>query len=315
MRPRLAFTARTKHQHSLRRWFLFISCFACAIARRQLQHVAHTDIRSVLKACPIFEVGVESLEEGVPMVFPSHITEVMDLVDHTFILSLSGCETSVPSHLVNRSTCILGELLDSCAPGEFKTGPYKHAMKVSFMHAAILDRAHVSGFRHALLIEDDITLHNRNFSHTFSTDFQHLLDSHVWSMIRFGFRPYFLQSEGASRCSTICRCLIGRFGVHLCRLQRSGCDLRSSDFYVIKADIFLQLRDRILDSQQPTTRRIVDAHPMRTFKNQWLVLPQVSSQKVLDIPTDYQIGLGAAYVHKCAGPRPLPDVLLHQTIS
>lgn len=314
-RSGLAFTARTKQRQTLRRWILFALCSLCAVARRQPRSARRTDIRSALKSCANFEVGFEAPTETGPKVFPNYITDVMGLVDHTFILSLSGCETRVPRSLANRSTCILGELLDSCAPSEFTTGPYKHALKVSFMHAVVLDRARSSGFRHAMLIEDDITLHRRKFSQEFSTDFQHLLDSHAWSIIRFGFRPFFLQSEGASRCSTVCRCLIGRFGAHLCRLRRSGCDLRSSDFYVIKSDTFLHLRDRILDRQQPTTRRIVDLHPMRSVGNQWLVLPQVSSQRVLDIPTDYQIGLGAAYVHKCAGPRPLPDLLLQQTSS
>jgi hypothetical protein len=55
--------------------------------------------------------------------------------------------------------------------------------------------------------------------------------------------------------------------------------------------------------------------PMRQFAKQWLLLPQISIQTKLDIPVDYQIGLGALYVKKCVHPRPLAEVVTRQVFK
>ena len=315
-RPGSSLTTRARRRYLPCRWGIFFLLSAtCGGGYIQSRVEEQTDIAAVLRSCGAFEVGINVAREDDSAIFPDYITDVMFLADHIFVLSLNGCKTSLRGDLVRKTTCVLGERLDSCAPLEFRTGSYKHAMKVSFMHAVVLHVAKQSGLRHALVIEDDISVHVRDYSHEFVTDVAALLNSDAWSLIRFGFRPYFLESEGASPCSSVCRCKVGQFGHHLCGLRRSGCDLRSSDFYFINSNVFLKLRDKILDRKQPTTRRIIDVHPMRSFPNQWLVLPQVSSQNVLDIPVDYQIGLGAAYVHKCVGPRPLPKTLLQQKVS
>ena len=81
--------------------------------------------------------------------------------------------------------------------------------------------------------------------------------------------------------------------------------MRSSDFYVISESAYEPLRLKILDLKQANSKRIVDTRPMRHLAKQWLLLPQISIQTKLDVPVDYQIGLGALYVKKCVHPRPL----------
>ena len=51
---------------------------------------------------------------------------------------------------------------------------------------------------------------------------------------------------------------------------------------------------------------------MRYFAKQWLALPQISIQIKLDIPVDYQVGLGALYAKKCVYPRPLSELVTRQ---
>jgi len=67
-----------------------------------------------------------------------------------------------------------------------------------------------------------------------------------------------------------------------------------------------------LDLKQANSKRIIDTGPMRSLANQWLILPQASIQAKLDIPMDYQIGLGALYVKKCVMPRPVPRIVSQQ---
>ena len=93
-----------------------------------------------------------------------------------------------------------------------------------------------------------------------------------------------------------------------------GCDMRSSDLYVLPSHAFLGLRRLLLDLKKPNTKRIVDVHPMRAYGKQWIFLPQISYQRTLDIPADYQIGAGALYVKKCVGPRPVSPLVSNQLV-
>ena len=241
------------------------------------------------------------------------VAEMLSLVDHTFVLSTEGCKTSLPVELHKKSTCILGKRLDECAPSVLLAGAYQHAMKVTFAHAFILQMAVRANYRHIVVIEDDLVFVERNFSSTVRKDFSILIQSKSWSFIRFGYRPYFLQHSANIPCPSQCRCSTSHeFGEHFCRLRAKGCDLRSSDLYVLRAPYFHLLREKLLNTKVSSSKRIVDTHPFKQFADQWLFVPQVSFQRTLDIPMDYQLGLGALYNHKCVGPRPLQPILRQQ---
>ena len=101
-------------------------------------------------------------------------------------------------------------------------------------------------------------------------------------------------------------------GEEFCKLASSGCDIRSSGFYVIHLRFYQSLLSNIIDLKQANSKRITDTRPMRLIAQQWLVLPQVSIKTQLDIPMDFQLGLGALYVKKCVHPRPLPATVARQ---
>ena len=108
-------------------------------------------------------------------------------------------------------------------------------------------------------------------------------------MIRFGFRPYFLEKTSREPCPTECRCYIKHdMAREFCKLSKPGCDMRSSDFYVIHKTSYAPLLSKLLDLKQANSKRIIDTAPMRSLANQWLILPQASIQTKLDIPIDYQ---------------------------
>jgi len=295
---------------------LFFLCFSLTHEMSNTSLSLYDNLLSGLETCDDFETRLASVDEWSDSM-PSVLSSMLLFVDHTFVLSVDGCESKIPASLESRATCIVGRVLDRCTPARFVRGKYKHAMKVTFTHAMVLLISQRSGYRHVAVIEDDIKFVERKLSPGSVHDFFQLLQTNSWSLIRFGYRPYFLQDGGgATPCPMKCRCEINaNMGDHLCKLPKAGCDLRSSDFYVVHSRHFLDLASRTLDMSVQNSQRIVDVYPMRAFSNQWLFLPQVSYQATLDIPADYQLGAGALYVKKCAGPRPLPHAVTQQFSS
>ena len=252
-----------------------------------------------------------AIEEG--NMLPGDLEKMLDAVDHTFILSFDSCMTRLPHTLVNKATCVRGQQLDICAPKQFTQGPYKHGMKVSFMHAAVMRVAQLSEYKHIAVIEDDAIFRHRTFSASAVEDFRRLLRSHSWTLIRFGYRPYFLEESSRKRCPPRCQCTVqSEFGPEFCRISRSGCDLRSSDLYVARSNVYLSLQKRILDVKRANSKRIIDKGTMASFADQWLMLPPISLQTQLDVPLDFQLGLGALFVTKCVVPRPLSYIAAQQ---
>ena len=269
--------------------------------------------RESIRACKGFTSLLTSDEDNSSMPIPSPILDSLVQVDHTFVLSFDSCQLRLPLSFSGKATCVIGLSLDHCTPKVFVRGPYTHAMKVSFTHAAILQLAHDAGYKHVAIIEDDVFVRRDGFSRNMAHDFGILLRSGSWSLIRFGFRPYFLEESSREHCPSKCRCTIQKHvGEEFCELTSSGCDIRSSDFYVIHAGFYLSLLSRIIDLKQANSKRIIDTRPMRHIAQQWLVIPQVSMQTQLDIPMDFQLGLGALYVKKCVHPRPLPATVARQ---
>tara|TARA_B110000003_G_C16487841_1_gene472243 strand:- start:271 stop:852 length:582 start_codon:yes stop_codon:yes gene_type:complete len=186
-------------------------------------------------------------------------------------------------------------------------------MKVSFTHATVLHLAQQAQHKHIAVLEDDVIIRHGAFTENLVRDFRALLASNAWGILRLGFRPYFLEKSSREHCPSKCQCHIKKnIGEQFCELSRVGCDMRSSDFYVIHENYYKLLRSKILDLRQANSKRIVDTHPMSHVIKQWLLLPQISIQTKLDIPVDYQIGLGALYVKKCVHPRPLPRLVTQQ---
>jgi len=198
--------------------------------------------------------------------------------------------------------------LDKCAPSRYIAGDFTHAVKVSFAHAAMIEISQRDGYRSVAVIESDAIFTSDEFSVDAVTGFKNILHTDDWNLIRFGYRPYFLEESSRTRCARSCRCNINTlFSRDFCKLEGTGCDIRSSDFYVIHSNVFGQLKSKLLDLRSPNSKRIIDTWPIRTTSKQWILVPHGTIQRTLDIPLDYQIGLQSLYVKKCVGPRPVSD--------
>ena len=298
------------------RWrnlFCLVVCMCLFRIKKDNRRLVQKRFRESVDACRGFSQPL-GVSDDVP--FSTHISEILFKIDHVFVLSIDMCELKLPRSFAGRASCVNGPTLDACAPNEFIRGPYTHAIKVSFMHAAVLYLAQKANYRHVALMEDDVVVRHGVFSDHLSPDFGNILESSSWSMIRFGFRPYFLEKTSRKHCPTECRCYIKQnMAREFCKLPKPGCDIRSSDFYVIHKNSYAPLLSKLLDLKQANSKRIIDTSPMRSLANQWLILPQASIQTKLDIPMDYQIGLGALYVKKCVMPRPVPWIASQQFVN
>ena len=243
---------------------------------------------------------------------PKRIIGMFSTVEHVFILAKHECSKRVDTTFRRHFSCVRGAVLDGCAPQKYIRAPEAHAMKVTFSHAFIMSHAHTMGYSTIAVVEEDAVFLQRNYSKDVLLNFSHLLRSSDWGIIRLGFRPYFLQVDAVSPCPQKCRCDVGRFGDHWCELRSAGCDMRSSDAYIINIKHYLPFREMLLDLRVSNRDRIVDTVPIRMISHQWLLLPQASYQAKLDIPLDYQIGLSALYTTKCVHPRPVPELLVKQ---
>ncbi len=283
---------------------LFSICRAQKFSK--FSHTQMSEFENSIESCRDYLLPMTMSRDANSTAMPAVVSRLLHKVDHIFVISYTHCKTVLTPELRQSGTCVIGKALDDCAPKHFMKGAHVHALKVTFSHAAVLKQALDSGFKNIAVLEDDVAFIPRSYSADLDQQFSRLLSSNSWSMIRLGFRAYFLESSAIPPCPHVCRCSFhAGIGDHFCELRNAGCDLRSSDLYILNSRHFSQLQRLLLDLRQANPKRIVDVYPMRALAKQWIMLPQVSFQRQLDIPLDYQLGLSALYTSKCAGPRPL----------
>jgi len=184
-----------------------------------------------------------------------------------------------------------------------------HGYAVSMSHAAILARALDLRQDKIVIIEDDVT------SLSFDRDASPLrimLQLNTWDIIRFSFRPYFVEKafahsniEGTnfrdtmSSCPEECLCQVDPSNkqAKFCKLRSEGCDLRSSDFYAVRSSAFHDLIRRMLDFENPL--RVIDWYILQETGNQWLSLEPFTTQGHLDIPNGLQVAFHNTFVQQC----------------
>jgi len=311
---RIQHARSTRHRKTLGQCALLFVSLLLVSSQVLFRKPSSRAFREAISECRNFTQPLEL--DADRKYFPDTLSQMLLQIDHVFVLSFDSCKTTLSPAFSGRATCVVGRKLDVCAPRAYIRGPYTHAVKVSFMHATVLHLAQKSLYEHIVVLEDDAIIRHHALSANLVQEFRALLESNAWSIVRFGFRPYFLEDSSRNHCPLKCRCWIKkRVSEQFCELSHAGCDMRSSDFYVIQKRYYEPMRSRILDLRQADSKRIVDMRPMRQFAKQWLLLPQISIQTKLDIPVDYQIGLGALYVKKCVHPRPLAEVVTRQVFK
>lgn len=239
------------------------------------------------------------------------LSRLLQVAEHTFILAKTNCsKILLLPGVEKRATCVCGETVDACAPDTIASSELSHGYKVTFAHAYIMYLAEASGYKDVCVIEEDVLVSTWHNVGNVVRDVEFVMSKKKWSFIRFGYRPYFFESEGSLSCPRNCACKLHVGCTRICELQSIGCDMRSSDFYFVQQPIFSPFRKLMTGTRFKRSRRIVDVMPMNSFGHQWFSVPQISFQGSLDVPMTYQIGLSLKFLQQCVFPGPSATELL-----
>jgi hypothetical protein len=164
---------------------------------------------------------------------------------------------------------------------------------VGFSHAFVHLYSEQHEYRTIAVLEEDFFV-ERTFDQAQVRNLGRLLENNQWTFIRMGRRPYFLEGlTYPESCPLQCKCeQVKDFGSGLCRMHNSGCDMRSSDFYISSKRVFKKFAEILHDAVKypwqefhervsPHKRErspVIDMDVLQSFKNQWSVIPQLSFQ-------------------------------------
>lgn len=244
------------------------------------------------KSC---ETALHSLESSIlGTELHKSVIDILSLVDHAFILSVERCKKFyVPVQLRGKLTCVVGREIDSCVFGKRELAYVDYSERAGFSHAY----AHLYAKRHGLktiaVLEEDFFV-SRDIHPSHLSHMQNLLQTELWTFVRIGRRPYFLEGLlHPDKCPLQCECkLVAEFGLDLCHMQYSSCDMRSTEFYIASQRVFSRFAELVHDAGkypwQPADGRdspairtrypIIDVDVVPSFENQWYILPQLSFQ-------------------------------------
>ena len=216
------------------------------------------------------------------------------MAEQVYVLCVDCGEVSVPSSWRDKVLLVDGKRIDDCV----KDHHMDHWHRATFSHAIAVSHARARGFGNVAVVEDDA---RSDFTVVFSDadyeDFATLLRQPArWNFIRLGWRPYALETAIGDGCPRQCRCE-EVVGARTCAIAGSGCDLRSSDAYLVARGAYNSYIHRL-------QLGVVDFDVLQSFDKMVLVNPMVSYQEKLDITMDSQRDLQAAFRHKCVGVGP-----------
>jgi len=136
----------------------------------------------------------------------------------------------------------------------------------------------------------------------------------AWKLIRPSVRPHLFEKFELKKsltggmvevttgthdglvCPTQCHCVNTRVEGQLCRLNAGGCDLRSSDMYLLHNTAYDELITELFTGTDDT---IIDHYVLQNVDSAWLVHPSVTTQAKLDIDRAVQHRVQDLFEEKC----------------
>ena len=230
-------------------------------------------------AVDILEQTIRSANYKSYSRFNARVTHFLHKVDHIFLMTTSMCEfENLPHQWSNSSSCVNVRDFDTSLYGN-QIDRYDHHAKITTLHLAFLQLAKQRKYRNFAVIEaDSFCVTNGQIDDAEIEIFENFLTFGSWSLIRFGYRPFFLEGEKAEndKCPKTCICTcypnrrnsLGSFG---CVISSTKCDIRSSDMYILNSIAYDEFEAQL-------HVKTVDVEPMQSLQNTWFIVPQASFQ-------------------------------------
>ncbi len=227
----------------------------------------------------------------------SSYQQVLQLADTIYVLCVRCEDFTVPAKLAKNTLLVDGKVFDECDQADrYGLDHYKRA---SLSHAAAMADALNKNLNKVAVVEED------SVTPKFNTDehggaplgevdlfaFAQALKGDDWSFARLGWRQYTLEINPESSCPQQCACQM--VGAKLCFVAGSGCDLRSSDSYIVSERYFKWTLDQLIQGGT------VDYDVLPRAPGTLLSLPILSAQRTLDIPVEHQQAVSELFMSKC----------------
>ena len=241
--------------------------------------------------------------------FSFPFTTLASFADVVYLLCVECDGVVAPPAWRGKVLLVNGKIIDECV----KDGDLDHWHRASFSHAVAVAHAALRGHDVVAVVEDDA---RSDFTVRFDDDefvqLRQLVRPDLtrasseasvetqwgWNFVRFGYRPYQMEKAAAlggaayaEACPAQCAC--ERTSVHSCLIAQSGCDLRSSEAYLINRGAFEDFTHRLQGG-------VVDYDVLQSFPKMMVLLPMVSYQENLDISMDAQRDLQQKFGRACA---------------
>lgn len=229
--------------------------------------------------------------------FTLTLIHLLPYADMTYVVCTNHCDMNIPYELQGRVLMVNGYEIDQCLQLEAQS----HWVKASLTHGAAIAHARANGFDRAAVLEEDSTSAPNPFEWEMG-NYQELNaflsgeEQEKWNVIRLGYRPVEHEGSGEKQCSPECQC--EAVGAVLCYMRSTGCQLHSSDAYIMRSTMF----DWVLRSVSLGT--IIDYGLLQSIPNQLIITPQINyqtayadSNDATDVNT--QLAAGAAFQRAC----------------
>lgn len=235
------------------------------------------------------------------------------LGQHVYIICMKCNRLEIPPEWAGHVTTVHGSDIDPC----YSRNGADHWRKASMSHVHAMLDAKVNGYETITIMEEDAMTKDLTAEDINIEELLGLLSSdQSWNTVRLGYRPYFFEQQAVTigregvtfRCPAACSC--AKLSENACIIQNAGCDMRSSDFYVVRMSQANAIRHSVKSGST------IDMQALRALRKQVYVLPQVSVQVKLDRSENQQTNMANRFRQLClvnATTGPLPITLASES--
>ena len=252
--------------------------------------------KSLVKLVSVFETGTFNSYTR----FNQRLIAYLADTDHIFVLTTKVCAfENLPSAWQYKCSCVNVERFDEAY---YQPNNYvgSHHARISNSHRTFVEIARTMQWGSVGVIEGDITsFRAAGLNKVDLKKFKSLLLSDKWDMIRFGYRPFFLEGDPTAlpkQCPNECVCSLSlggeSMGGHGCVVTSGACDMRSSDAYILNSNSFTDF-ETLLD------KFTVDMEPMQRLPRIWFATPQLAFQVDSAQSIETQTHWAQTFVERC----------------
>ena len=232
------------------------------------------------------------------------------LSDHVYVICMKCDKIVLPLQWAGKVTTVHGADIDPC----YGRAAADHWHKASMSHVhALLDAVKYQYKTVTIVEEDAITVSPDRVDANAGFDIdglEHAIkNDSSWNTVRVGYRPYFFEQQSANvpvgstphyACPLACKCH-ETTAKNACIVRENGCDMRSSDFYMIRMSQSRAIRKTV------GAGSTIDMEALRNVHHQMYVLPQLSYQANLDRTREQQVNMARRFRDLCFVPKTPSD--------